>query len=216
MSDDCPDSTESIIPVSAPVMVLGSATLFPHGYMPLFIFEQRYREMLRYALERDRMFCIGHSRAPQELDEKEEDLIRCVTTIGVIRACVTHDDGTSHLMLSGLARVEIVGWSQEHPFRTAVIAHRPSLAHDPDRCRHLACEVVDLCGRLCGHGKPMSTQLREHLRCVNEPAAIADVVAQTFLTDPEFRQELLEITSVDERLSKLSGHLSQLLAKGKN
>ena len=40
-------------PGSAPVMVLGGATLFPRGYMPLFIFEPRYRAMLNHALERD-------------------------------------------------------------------------------------------------------------------------------------------------------------------
>jgi len=74
---------------------------------------------------------------------------------------------------------------------------------------------VDLCGRLCGHGKPMSLQLREHLRCVDEPAAVADVVAQTFLSNPEDRQSLLEIVCVDERLALLSSHLGHLLAQGK-
>jgi Lon protease-like protein len=53
---------DTTLPRSAPVMVLGGATLFPLGYMPLFIFEPRYRAMLDYALERDRMFCVGHAR----------------------------------------------------------------------------------------------------------------------------------------------------------
>lgn len=216
MSEDPPSSAPaaSVIPDSAPVMVLGAATLFPHGYMPLFIFEQRYRQMLAHALEGSRMFCIGHSRPPESLDDDECDLIRPVTTIGLVRACVTHEDGTSHLMLSGLTRVEILSWEQCEPFRIARIERRPSSVKDPEHCRSLACEVVDLCGRLCGHGKPMSLQLREHLRCVDEPAAVADVVAQTFLSDPEHRQKLLETPCVDDRLSQLSGHLGALLAKG--
>ncbi|MEM6279002.1 MAG: LON peptidase substrate-binding domain-containing protein [Verrucomicrobiota bacterium] len=203
-----PDIAE--IPDRAPIMVLGGATLFPHGYMPLFIFEPRYRQMLSYALERERMFCIGHAFPGIDTDESTEPVHR-MTTIGLIRACVTHDDGTSHLMLSGLQRVEILGWEQTAPFRVATIVPQPSRVEDLGVVGNLALEVVDLCSRLCGEGKPMTEQLREHLRGIQDPAAISDVVAQSFLNEPDQRQRLLEMLSVEDRLSFLSTHLSQLL-----
>lgn len=202
------------IPDTLPVMVLGGATLFPHGYMPLFIFEQRYRDMLSYALERERMFCIGHARPGIDTDE-DPDPIYPITTVGLIRACVTHSDGTSHLMLSGLQRVEVLGWEQVAPFRIATAVCQPSRVENEESVAEAALEVVDLSSRLCGEGQPMSEQLREHLRGVDDPAAISDVVAQTFLSDPEQRQELLNTLSVEERLQSLIEHLSALLAKGK-
>lgn len=201
------------IPDTAPVMVLGGATLFPHGYMPLFIFEQRYRDMLDYALNRERMFCIGHALPGIDTDESTDPVHR-VTTVGLIRACVTHSDGTSHLMLSGLQRVEILGWEQHSPFRIATLVPQPSYIDDIDAAANAALEVVDLSSRLCGQGKPMSDQLREHLCGVKDPAAISDVVAQTFLNDPDQRQQLLEMLRVEDRLEYLVHHLSQLLAKG--
>ena len=76
---------ETKIPEAMPVMVLGGATLFPHGYMPLFIFEGRYRAMLTYALERERMFCIGHAHTGIDV-EKSADPVRPVTTAGLVRA----------------------------------------------------------------------------------------------------------------------------------
>ena len=95
-------STEAeTLPGSLPVMVLGGATLFPRGYMPLFIFEPRYRAMLDHALERDRMFCIGHARPGIDV-EHSTDPVYPVTTMGLVRACVTHPDGTSQLMLLGV------------------------------------------------------------------------------------------------------------------
>lgn len=200
------------IPDQAPVMVLGGATLFPHGYMPLFIFEKRYREMLEYALERERMFCVGHALPDVDADESLDPVYR-TTTIGMIRACVTHSDGTSHLMLSGLQRVEILGWEQHAPFRIATIVPQPSRVTDVDAAAEAALEVVDLCGRLCGKGQPMSDQLREHLTGVKDPAAISDVVSQTFLSDPEIRQELLETLDIEERLAFLVAHLSAILAE---
>lgn len=193
-------------------MVLGGATLFPHGYMPLFIFEERYREMLRYALERDRMLCIGNALSNIDTDASEDPVHR-VTTIGLIRACVTHGNGTSHLMLAGLQRVEILGYVQHAPFRIATIVPQPSRIENIDHAADAALQVVDLSTKLCGDGQPMSQQLREHLCGVRDPAAIADVVSQTFLNNPDDRQKLLETLSVERRLEFLAHHLGRLVAK---
>src|SRR5437016_13552649 len=46
------------LPDEVPVMPLPGAVLFPNALLPLYIFEQRYREMLDHALERDRMFTV--------------------------------------------------------------------------------------------------------------------------------------------------------------
>ncbi len=200
------------IPDSLPVMILSGVTLFPHGYMPLFIFEERYRDMLRYALEHQRMFCVGHARPGIDHDEHPE-LVYPFTTAGLVRACVTHDDGTSHLMLSGLQRVEITGWEQDGPFRIASVNPRSSLINNQDAVTELAHAVVDLCSRLCDQNVPMTNQLREHLRGIRDPAALSDVVAQNFVNDPFDRQVLLETIDVHERLKFLAHHLSCQAAK---
>ena len=47
------------LPGQIPVMVLPNTLLFPNSLLPLYIFEERYREMLAHCLERSRMFCIA-------------------------------------------------------------------------------------------------------------------------------------------------------------
>ncbi len=200
------------LPDTVPVMVLGGATLFPRGYMPLFIFEPRYRAMLDYALERDRMFCVGHALPGIDSDHSSDPVHR-ITTVGLVRACVTHPDGTSHLMLSGVQRVEIIGWVQHAPFRIASIVPKPCGLGDPASAAEAALELVDLSSQLCGKGQPISSQLRDHLREVKDPGAVADVVGQSFVTDPEKRQQLLEMDLVEERLRYLAGHLSSLISQ---
>ncbi len=206
-------SEEIKIPETVPVMVLGGATLFPHGYMPLFLFEMRYRELLSHALERDRMFCIGHARTGIDV-ELSTDPVHHVTTVGLVRACVTHPDGTSHLMLSGIQRVEILGWEQHTPFRIASIMPLPSYLGDPPAAASAALELVDMSSRLCGDGQGISEQLREHLRSVKDPTAIADVVGQSFVSDPADRQLLLEMSDVNDRLDFLVSHLTLLISGG--
>jgi Lon protease-like protein len=46
------------LPDEVPVMPLPGAVLFPHALLPLYIFEDRYRDMLEHALQRDRMFSV--------------------------------------------------------------------------------------------------------------------------------------------------------------
>ena len=207
-----PDEEVAQILNSLPVMVLTGASLFPHAYMPLFIFEQKYRDMLAHVLDEHRMFCIGHARPGIDHDNHPDPVLP-ITTVGLVRACVTHDDGTSHLMLSGLQRVEITGWHQESPFRIASILPKVSRVENPNALGEASQEVVDLCSRLCGVNQPMSDQLRQHLRSVKDPEAISDVVAQTFVSDPRERQYLIETLDTMERLRFLSHHLSRQLAK---
>jgi ATP-dependent Lon protease len=210
-----PDEEVAKIPDQLPIMVLNGASLFPHAYMPLFIFEQRYRDMLSHVLDGHRMFCVGHAR-PGIDHENHPDPVLPITTVGLVRACVTHEDGTSHLMLSGVQRVEITGWLQNTPFRIASIQPKASRAENLGAVVEASQEVVDLCSRLCGADQPMSDQLRQHLRGVKDPEAISDVVAQTFVSEPRERQYLIETLDIMERLQFLSHHLSQQLAKGQS
>lgn len=94
------------LPDRLPMMVL-PCTLFPHCLMPLFIFEPRYREMLKLVLETERFFCIGNSDPDADPDDDERS-VAAISTAGMIRACVTHDDGTSHLLLLGTQRIRLV------------------------------------------------------------------------------------------------------------
>ena len=99
-------------------MALSNAVLFPHSLLPLYIFEQRYREMLSHALDGDRMFSVALIRRGIEEAKGIEDLCR-VAGVGLIRACVGNDNGTANLILQGLVRVRLLGLAQEKPFRVA-------------------------------------------------------------------------------------------------
>jgi len=48
-----------ILPEQVPVMPLPGALLFPHALLPLYVFESRYRQMLKHALSHHRMFCVA-------------------------------------------------------------------------------------------------------------------------------------------------------------
>ncbi|MCB1233019.1 MAG: LON peptidase substrate-binding domain-containing protein [Verrucomicrobiae bacterium] len=202
------DSIE--MPDSLPVMVL-PCTLFPHCLMPLFIFEPRYRAMLAQALESERFFCIGTSD-PDADPDNDERTVAPISTAGIVRACVTHDDGTSHLLLLGTRRIRFVDWIQTEPFRIATIETVECEIETPDLADQLAREAIELTADFIGEGRPMSPQVHDHLRSLDDPSAVADVIAHSFITDPRQRQQLLETLEVGERLHRLSQYLHARIA----
>src|SRR6516162_8902811 len=100
------------IPRETPVMTLPNATLFPQAMLPLYIFEPRYRQMLGDALHSNRMFAV----AMQKPGNTRETPLP-VAGLGLIRVSVGHRDGTSDLILQGLARVELEETVRYKPYR---------------------------------------------------------------------------------------------------
>jgi Lon protease-like protein len=190
------------IPTDVPVMALANAVLFPHSLMPLHIFEQRYREMLAHTLDGDRMFTVALMRKGIEEAAGIEDLCP-VAGVGLIRACVGNENGTSNLVLQGLARVRLVAWTQETPFRIAKIEIARSILGNPVEADALSEKVKEFCQRIERIGVPLPPNLMDHLEQIDSPEVLSDVVAAAFVGEPFQRQKLLEAYEVCERLRLL-------------
>src|SRR6266850_4519799 len=101
------------LPREVPVMILSNATLFPQALLPLYIFEPRYRRMLADALQTHRMFAIAMQRPGRSRETPST-----IAGLGLIRVSVDNPDGTSHLILQGVTRVELEGAARYKPYRT--------------------------------------------------------------------------------------------------
>jgi len=109
-----------ILPEQVPVMPLPGALLFPHALLPLYVFEPRYRQMLKHALGHHRMFCVALLK-PYCTDWRSPADFFHTAGVGLIRACVERGDGTSNLILQGLGRVRLIEFEQRVPFPIATI-----------------------------------------------------------------------------------------------
>ena len=186
-------------------MVLPNAVLIPNALLPLHIFEPQYRAMLRWCLERDRLFCVALCQ-PGAKDSTAANFLP-VGGIGLVRACVGAADGTSNLILQGLARVKFGSLVQTEPFRIAQIREFPSDCPNLVEAEALGTKVVEICGKLHEQGMELPAALVEKLRHVADPELLADIVTQTFLREPAQQQRLLEEASVSERLRMLIRYL---------
>lgn len=173
----------------------------------MYIFEPRYRTMLRYALENDRIFCVAMRRGE---DEEGWDNIASIATAGMVRACVRNPDGTSHLLLQGLRRVRLTAWDTESEFPLADVEWLQTEVRDPQHCKDVAgglvrsaCALAETHGTLC-------QQLRDHLASLPDPEPVADIVAYNFIRCPNRLQEIVECPVLDDRLRIVGEELRKL------
>ena len=190
------------LPAQVPVMALPGALLFPHALLPLYIFEERYREMLAHALAGSRMFCVALVKPGIE-DVTGSDDFYHVAGCGLVRACVGREDGTSNLILQGLARVRFKGFAQEEPFRIAEIESVPSEEGNLVETEALGAKVLELCEKFKARG----VQLPQQMIQLANPDMLADLVAHTFIRNPFHRQKLMEEPFVPARLRLLIKYL---------
>ena len=190
------------IPSVAPVMVLPGAVLFPKAILPLRIFEPRYKAMLEFALENDRMFCVAQMK-PEISDAVSEDQLFHTAGIGLIAASHTQADGTSNLMLHGLARVRFQGFVQESPFRIARVLPLVAVEGDSRKAEDLAAELRKLCAKIRVNDAPLPEPFPEMFAKITDPEDLANGVSHSLVGDGLERQAILEEEDTTVRLRML-------------
>ena len=188
-------------------MLLPDCTLFPHGGLPLYIFEERYRTMLDEALAGDCIFAVGRVRN----GGGGRELISPIGTVGLVRASRQGEDGTSQLLLHGVMRVRFSEWLEGKPYPLAIIEPIVPDALDGKvgvaAMKTLAGAVEDL---IAGLPEDVQAGIMALLGQADEAGLMADLVAQQFVHDPDLRQELLETISVGDRIRMLCGFFEAL------
>ena len=197
-----------MLPEQIPVMPLPGALLFPHALLPLYIFEARYREMLEHALSQHRMFAVALLKPQRTQWDSPSDFFQ-VAGVGLIRACVERDDGTSNLILQGLERVKFTGFEQETPFPIATIERLESDYQASVETEALSVKVLEIYSRFKGNGRQLPAKVDQYLSDLGDPEMLADLVASTFVSDALRRQSVLEELSVNQRLRLLIQYLGE-------
>ena len=197
-----------ILPKEVPVMPLPGGLLFPHALLPLHIFEPRYREMLEHALREQRMFSVALLK-PHRTDWRSPADFFDVAGVGLIRACVGRGDGTSNLILQGLQRVRFTGFAQEVPFPIADIEPLESESTQSVEADALGAKVVELYSKLKTEGRQLPEKVDKYLSHLDDMEMLADLMAATFITDPQRRQQLLEELSLTRRLRLVLQYLRE-------
>jgi hypothetical protein len=108
-----------MLPPTLPLFPLSNVVLFPGVFLPLHIFEPRYRRMVADALAGDRMIGMTLLRAGWESDYEGRPAIYATGCAGVITHAEPLDDGRYNIVLKGLSRFRVLGEEGGRDYRVA-------------------------------------------------------------------------------------------------
>lgn len=185
-------------------MVLPRSVLFPHAMLPLYIFEERYRKMLKSILTGNRVFGVGTiRRAPNGNEEDEREGFYDVFCIGVVRVAVDREDGTSELLLQGICRAKILKLIKKRPYCRARIEPLESTGDQNVVTDALAAKIAELARKRSQFNSKFSESTVKMITNVSDPGTMSDLVSYTFLNHWHDKQMILETLDLTNRLKKL-------------
>ncbi|MFT3773390.1 MAG: LON peptidase substrate-binding domain-containing protein [Minicystis sp.] len=182
--------------------------LFPGALLPLHIFEPRYREMVRDALDTHRVLAVVLVTDPDQRDADGHPEIAKVAGVGVIVDHVELPSGRFNILVRGRARVHL---DEELPFkqkayrraRASVITPPPSEAV-PAELSALISSAAAFTSRVRERDSSFDFSLPK-----DAPAGlVADLCAHHLVLDVRERQAALETLDVGERVRRVADVLA--------
>jgi Lon protease-like protein len=117
-----------MLPPTIPLFPLPNVVLFPNVFLPLHIFEPRYRQMVGDALGGDRIIGMVLLRPGWEPAYNERPPIYPIGCAGVITHSEQLSDGRFNIILRGMEKFRVVAEDDSLPYR---VAHVESVREPP-------------------------------------------------------------------------------------
>ncbi|HZB30416.1 MAG TPA: LON peptidase substrate-binding domain-containing protein [Streptosporangiaceae bacterium] len=182
-----------------PLFPLGTV-LFPGAVLPLHIFEERYRLLVRELLDRPepRRFGVVAIELGHEVGPGAARRLASVGCTAVVQRVVAHQDGRFDLVTVGEERFRITAVDEPAPYPRATVTPLPDEAgSDPDGP---AAQVGRLFRRYVRHLADAGRQLAEPIDPPADPVRLSYFVAGAVIVDRGVRQRLLEASDAAARL----------------
>jgi len=193
-----------------PIFPLPNTVFFPKTFLPLHVFEPRYRLMIEHAEKHDHLIGMVLLKEGWENDYFEYPAVHEIASVGKIEQQEKLEQGKYNIMLYGVSKIKIVDYVQTDPYRIARVQYLREAKFSPDIIDEdrearsfieLVKNYLTEIGVENSH-EILSIQKYSLESIVNQVAAILDFSTQE-------KQSLLELNSLDQRYRELRRMIRQ-------
>jgi Lon protease-like protein len=190
-----------VLPSTIPIFPLPNVVLFPNVFLPLHVFEPRYREMVTDALAGDRIIGMVLLQPGYEHDYDGRPAVYRIGCAGVVTHSETLADGRYNMVLRGLEKFRILDEDTSHVYRLANVEPLPEIitaGEDREKLRRQRQRLEALLAAAVERGGADP----------KFPPSVADedlvnALAQYLALEPVERQALLEREGISARCQGL-------------
>ncbi len=189
---------KAALTIRVPIFPLAGAILFPRSQLPLHVFEPRYREMVRDALDGGGQIAMIQPLGP----EPENPSLYAVGCVGEIVGVEELEDGRYNIVLSGSSRFRLVAeMALDTQYRNAEIDVAAFDDREPGPLPLSLRAGVEQEARRLGDVLGLAVDWAAVGRLDDE--MLVNAIAQVAPFDVGAKQALLEAESLDERADLL-------------
>lgn len=198
-------STEIFNTKELPIFPL-PLVLFPGALVPLHIFEERYKEMMKDSLAGDKLFGITYLAE----NETWPPPLGRMGAIAQIMAVVPLDSGRMNILTVGTTRYRVIKYVEKKSYLKAEVELIQDQSDDYNTTTLME-EVKKLYDRASEALKALNDEQTFPSDLPDSPEDFSFAVAAVLQLPVEKKQPLLEMRSSGLRLTKLRQHLSSII-----
>ena len=206
-------SSPPLPPDALIIVPVRGMVLFPGVVLPVTLGRPRSVLAAQRAVKEQRPIGIVMQRNAAAEDPLPIDLHRMGTVANIVRY-ITAPDGTNHLICQGEQRFRVLDYLTGWPFFVARTERIPEPAPSSDeieaRFVHLRGQAIEAIQLL----PQAPSELLATIQNIEQPGALADMVATFMDATPDEKQEILETVEIGarmERVSRLLAHRIEVL-----
>jgi ATP-dependent Lon protease len=198
------------LPEDLPVLPLRDTVAFPDTLTPLAVGQERSIQLVNDVLGGNRMLALVTSLDP-ELDAPGPDQLHGVGVAATVARMLKVPDGTLRILVQAGPRVRIERYTTEQPYLVARVVEVPDSIDEGPELTALMRNVQQTFSRIVEGVPYLPEELQLAVANLEDPSALAYVIAGALRIKTEEKQALLEEADVARRLRRLSEVLAREL-----
>jgi ATP-dependent Lon protease len=196
------------LPKELPILPLRNLVVYPQTGLPLTIGQPRSIKLIDEAVSNNRLIGLVATKNPELENPNAEDLYQ-IGTVGMVDRLFRAPDGTIRLIVQGIERFRITQFTQSEPYLQAKVESYPEVVETGIEIEALARNVRDQFEHIAEMIPSIPKELVASISSIQGPLQTAYTIANFQRMELKDAQEILELTSVQEKLHKLVAILTR-------
>lgn len=201
------ESKIKLLKKSYPLLPLRDIVVFPHMIVPLFVGRSKSIKALEHSMLKEKSILLATQKDARLDDPKPED-IYSYGTIAEILQILKLSDGTVKVLIEGIARAEILNFSQEKEFFEVDIVQIEETKEIVPEVEALMRNLNSLFENYVKLNPRIAHEVIMSVANINEPGRLTDTIAANLTLKIPEKQLVLETLDIKKRLEMLCRILS--------
>jgi ATP-dependent Lon protease len=202
MTETKPSTTNEGAPELYPVLPLRDIVVFPYMIVPLFVGREKSIAALEEVMRSDKQILLVAQKNASD-DEPSTEGIYQMGTLASVLQLLKLPDGTVKVLVEGTRRASIKRYTENESYFEAEIERVEESVGAEDEIEALARSVVSQFESYVKLNKKISPEVLGTASQIEDYSKLSDTIASHLAIKIAEKQQILEITSVSERLERV-------------